>query len=161
MKKLCVFAPLRAAIISYAICFLFLAILLISCNDSSNSSSTNTSTSATTTTENTAYPEGKKIYQKTCIVCHQSTGEGMMGTYPPLANSDYLLANKYRGMHQVLKGSSTAITVNGNTYNGVMPPQSLSDEEVAQVLNYIYHSWGNNAFTLSASDVKSVRDSLK
>ena len=135
--------------------------MFFSCNDNTASNSTATTNTATTAADNTAYPEGKKIYQKTCIVCHQSTGEGMMGTYPPLANSDYLLANKYRGMHQVLKGSSASITVNGNTYNGVMPPQSLTDEEVAQVLNYVYHSWGNNGFTLSAADVKSVRDSLK
>jgi nitrite reductase (NO-forming) len=53
------------------------------------------------------------------------------------------------------------LTVNGTEYQGVMTPQPLNDSDVAQVLNYVYHSFGNNGFTVSASDVKSVRDTIK
>ncbi len=154
MKKLCVFASLREIII----CFSFLTfLLLISCNDSG----TKSTTESMNTTENNAYAAGKTIYQKTCITCHQPDGKGMSGTYPPLANSDFLLADKNRAIAQVLKGSSTTYNVNGTAYSGVMPPQQLNDGDVAQVLNYVYHSWGNNGFTINAIDVKAVRDTLK
>lgn len=107
------------------------------------------------------YAAGKTIYQKTCIACHQADGKGMQGTYPPLASSDYLLADKFRAIRQVIKGSSNKITVNGNDYQGVMTPQALNDSDIVQVLNYVYHSFGNNGFTVTAADVKAVRDTIK
>lgn len=111
--------------------------------------------------DNTPYAAGKTVYQKTCIVCHQPDGTGMQGTYPPLSKSDYLLANKNRAITQVLMGSSNPLTVNGEKYTGVMPPQSnLSEQEVADVLSYVYHNFGNNGFDVSAADVKAVKDSL-
>ena len=126
--------------------------------NSENSTQTNTAPAAT---DNTPYMAGKTIYQRTCITCHQADGKGMQGTYPPLAGSDYLLADKYRAIRQVIKGSFGKITVNGNDYQGVMTPQGLNDSDVAQVLNYVYHSFGNNGFTLSTADVKAVRDTIK
>lgn len=136
----------------------------VACVDNGNNNTNNsnsTSTPNTTTEEKVAFPEGKTIYQKTCITCHGTDGAGAPGTYPPLAKSDYLLADKFRAVHQVIKGSATAYTVNGSTYNGVMPPQDLSDEEIANVLNYIYHSWGNHGDTLTAAQIKAVRDTIK
>jgi nitrite reductase (NO-forming) len=138
--------------------------VLASCGNETSTNNNNNSTAPTASVsseEKTDYPAGKTVYQKTCITCHMATGTGMQGTYPPLANSDFLLADKFRAIHQVIKGSATKYTVNGNEYNGVMPPQQLSDEEVAQVLSYVYHSWGNNGFVVTAADVKSVRDTLK
>jgi len=144
MKNLCVFVSLLT--------FLF----FISCNDGGTKSS-----SSTGSVETTQYAQGKMIYQKTCISCHQPDGKGMPGTYPPLANSDFLLADKNRAIAQILKGSVATYVVNGTSYNGIMPPQQLNDGDVAQVLNYVYHSWGNNGFTLNGLDVKAVRDTLK
>lgn len=134
--------------------------LISSCGEDSNNNST-TQHTTTVTIDNSPYSAGKEIYQKTCVTCHQADGKGMQGTYPPLAGSDYLLANKFRAIRQVLKGSSTKITVNGSDYEGVMAAQSLNDSDVAQVLNYVYHSFGNNGFTVNPADVKSVRDTIK
>lgn len=112
--------------------------------------------------DNSPYAAGKGVYQRTCIVCHQPDGTGMEGTYPPLAKSDYLLADKYRAIHQVLKGSSYPITVNTKTYNGVMPSQkNLTDDDVAAVLNYVTHSFDNNGYFVTAAEVKAVRDTIK
>ena len=72
-----------------------------------------------------------------------------------------MLADKFRAIKQVLKGSMNKITVNGTDYQGVMTPQVLCDSDAANVLNYVYHSFGNNGFTVSSTDVKSVRDTLK
>lgn len=140
-------------------CSLYLIVIgFASCGGENTNSNSQTTVA---TIDNSPYAAGKTIYQKTCISCHQADGKGMQGTFPPLAGSDYLLANKFRAIAQVLKGSMNKITVNGADYQGVMTPQSLNDSDVAQVLNYVYHSFGNNGFTVSASDVKSVRDTIK
>ena len=133
--------------------------ILASCGGENTNN--NSQTTTTTATDNSPYIAGKTIYQKTCLTCHQADGKGMQGAYPPLAGSDYLLKDKYRAIRQVIKGSMNKITVNGTDYQGVMTPQALNDSDVAQVLNYVYHSFGNSGFTVSTSDVKSVRDTIK
>ena len=89
-------------------------------------------------------------------MCHQANGEGVPGTFPPLAKSDYI-ADRAKTIRQVLKGSSGAILVNGTTYNSTMPPQSLSDEEIAQVLTYVYTAWGNSGIRITTEEVKAVK----
>ena len=133
--------------------------ILVSCGGENTNSNSQTTKAAAT--DNSPYVGGKSIYQKTCLTCHQADGKGMEGAYPPLAGSDYLLKDKFRAIRQVIKGSMNKITVNGTDYQGVMTPQSLNDSDIAQVLNYVYHSFGNNGFTVSCTDVKSVRDTLK
>ncbi len=102
---------------------------------------------------------GEDIYKKTCIACHQANGEGLPNTFPPLAKSDYL-AKKENAIHQVLKGSSGEIVVNGKKFNSTMPPQTLSDEEIATVLTYVYSSFGNTGGTVTTDEVKQVRGKL-
>lgn len=87
---------------------------------------------------------GKQIYSQTCFACHQGEGQGIKGAFPPLAKSDYLNDDVNRAIDIVLHGKTGEITVNGEKYNSVMTSQTLSDEEVANVLTYIYNSWGNN-----------------
>ncbi len=87
---------------------------------------------------------GKSIYSKTCFACHQPNGEGLANAFPPLAKSDYLNGDVNKSIDMVVKGLSGEITVNGVKYDGIMPAQALTDEEVANVLTYVYNSWGNN-----------------
>lgn len=87
---------------------------------------------------------GKATYMQTCFACHQGEGQGIANAFPPLAKSDYLNADVDRAIDIVLHGLTGEITVNGNKYNSVMTRQDLSDEEIANVLTYIYNSWGNN-----------------
>ena len=126
-----------------------------------NNTPANTSEVASATDTNSSSEPGKTIYQKTCLVCHGASGEGVKGMYPPLAHSDFLLADKNRAIHQVLAGSSATYLVNGSSYNGMMPPQHLSNKQVAAVLNYVYHAWGNNGFTITTAEVKVVKDTIK
>ena len=82
----------------------------------------------------------------------------MPGAFPPLANSDYLMADASRAIETVLNGLNGPIEVNGKNYNGTMPPMGhLKDEEIAEILNYVMSSWGNARGPLSASDVAAVR----
>lgn len=100
---------------------------------------------------------GKLVYGQTCIACHQSEGQGIPNAFPPLAKSDYLNADVNRAIDIVLHGKSGEITVNGVKYNSIMTKQLISEEEVANVLTYVYNSWGNNKTVVTTEMVKKVR----
>ncbi|MDQ3142068.1 MAG: copper-containing nitrite reductase [Bacteroidota bacterium] len=100
---------------------------------------------------------GKQVYTKTCLACHQSNGDGVKGAFPPLSGSDYLNADPQRAIDIVLHGLTGEITVNGSKYNSVMTSQNLSDEEIADVLTYVYHNWGNNKTDIKAEMVSKRR----
>ncbi len=102
---------------------------------------------------------GKDIYSKTCFACHQAEGQGIANAFPPLAKSDYLNEDIDRAIEIVLKGKSGEITVNGKKYNSVMTAQTLSDEEVANVLTYVYSQWDNNKKEVTPAMVAKVRNS--
>lgn len=100
---------------------------------------------------------GKDIYETQCMSCHMENGEGVTDLFPPLAKSDYLMADKKRSIEQTLFGVSGEIKVNGVVYNGYMPPIELTDAEASDVLNYIRNSWGNKGEAVKPEEVKSVR----
>jgi nitrite reductase (NO-forming) len=101
---------------------------------------------------------GNKTFLTTCFACHLATGEGIPGVFPPLANSDFLNADKDRAIRIVTKGLSGPVTVNGKTYNNIMPPQTqLDDAAVADVLTYVLNSFGNKGGVVSPNDVKRAR----
>ena len=100
---------------------------------------------------------GKQVYMKTCFACHQGEGQGIPNAFPPLAKSDYLNADVNRAIGIVLNGKTGEITVNGKKYNSVMTKQTLSSEEVADVLTYIYNSWDNNKTNVTTSAVDAVK----
>jgi nitrite reductase (NO-forming) len=74
-----------------------------------------------------------------------------------LANADYLNADENRAIDVLLRGLSGEIEVNGKKYNSMMPAQSLSDEEVANVLTYVYNNWGNKGTEITPEMVKKRR----
>ena len=131
--------------------FTALVFLMTSCGSNPG----NGSTSATVP----AAASGEAVYKKTCVTCHQANGEGLPNTFPPLAKSDYL-SDKEKAILQVLKGSAGEIVVNGKTFNSVMPPQQLSDEEIASVLTYVYGNFGNSGGTITPAEVKGIRAKL-
>lgn len=105
---------------------------------------------------------GKSTYSAVCLACHMGSGQGIPSVFPPLAKSDYLMEDVDRSITNLIKGLTGEITVNGTKYNQVMPASGLDDEDIANVLNYVMNSWGNEAeTTLTAAKVKKVRASLK
>lgn len=101
---------------------------------------------------------GRDLYRYNCAACHQPEGEGIAGVFPPLAKSDWLKGDPAQVISAVANGLSGKIVVNGETYNGVMPAMQMSDEEIAQVVSYVYSAWGNPGNTVSADDVRRVRE---
>lgn len=100
--------------------------------------------------------KGARVFSQTCFACHQAEGQGMPGIFPPLAKADYLMADKQRAIRAVVRGLSGEITVNGQKYNGVMPPVMLNDEQIAQVLTYVRNSWGNEGDIVTVEEVQKV-----
>jgi len=101
---------------------------------------------------------GETLFAGTCSVCHQSSGQGLEGVFPPLAKSDFLAADLKRAIGIALNGRTGQVTVNGKTYDSVMPPMSqLNDDEIANILTFVGHSWGNNLPAVSAQEVAQIR----
>jgi nitrite reductase (NO-forming) len=99
----------------------------------------------TSMTTEQAMDRGKRVYGQICVACHQIDGKGVPQAFPPLAGSDYLMADKKRAIHILLNGLQGPITVNGQTYNGLMPKLALEDADIAAVLTYVRKSFGNTA----------------
>jgi nitrite reductase (NO-forming) len=102
---------------------------------------------------------GKATFGRICAACHQQQGQGIPGTFPPLAKSDYLAsAAKATVIGHVLHGLQGPVTVNGTTYNGQMPPmQFLTDEEIAGALSFARASWGNHLDAVTPAEVAHAR----
>jgi mono/diheme cytochrome c family protein len=99
---------------------------------------------------------GEQIYKEKCIVCHQADGKGLPGAFPPLAGSDYLLADKVRAVGQVLNGSNMEITVNKVKYTAPMPPQVNTKEDAVAIVNYVLNNFGNKGGQVTLEEVKDV-----
>lgn len=101
--------------------------------------------------------QGKIVYTSICAACHQPEGQGIPNAFPPLAKADYLNADTERAIKVVLHGMTGKVTVNGANYESVMPKLDLNDEQVANVLTYVYSQWENNGTEVTPEQVKAVR----
>lgn len=103
--------------------------------------------------------DGHTLFESNCSSCHQTTGLGLPGSFPPLAKSDFLMNRPDMGIGILLHGiNNEPITVNGKHYQGVMPNLSLTDDQVASILTYVRNSWGNKSPGIKAADVKKIRN---
>ena len=106
--------------------------------------------------------DGKAAYETNCGACHQANGQGVPNAFPPLAKSDYLMADEERAIETIIRGMTGEITVNGKTYNGMMPPMGhLDNETIADILTYVRNSWGNSGGETTEDEVKVVRAELE
>lgn len=103
--------------------------------------------------------QGKDLYTTYCQNCHMVNGQGMTGVFPPLEKSDYLKKPLKSVVEVITKGQSGEVTVNGIKFTGMMPPQDyLSDEQIADILNYVYKNWGNKSSgAITPAMVKKAR----
>lgn len=110
--------------------------------------------------EITSRPDGKQIYANVCNACHQPTGLGIPGAFPPLAGSDWVAGDPKLLSAILIHGLMGPIQVNGIDYNGAMPAMGaqLGDEEIAAVLTYVRSEWGNSAPPVEASTVTEIRE---
>ncbi len=108
--------------------------------------------------------QGREVYGRTCTACHQPTGAGTPGQFPPLAGSDWVnAAGPDRIIRIVLNGIQGPLKVNSTDWNNVMVPwkDTLKDEEIAAVISFVRQEWGNKAGAVKPEEVKAVRDATK
>lgn len=87
---------------------------------------------------------GAKIYNNFCATCHLAEGQGIANAFPPLNNSDWLQEKRTESIAAVKNGLAGPIEVNGEEYDSVMTDLGLTDQEVADVMNYIFTAWDNS-----------------
>jgi len=103
--------------------------------------------------------DGAAVFSGHCAACHQATGLGLPGVFPPLAGSEYVNGDPGRLARLVLRGLTGPVTVARATYNGAMPAwaDQLQDGEVAAVLTYVRSHFGNSAGPVAADAVAAAR----
>lgn len=107
------------------------------------------------------FAKGEAVFLANCAACHQPTGKGLPGAFPPLAGSDFLKGDRKAVMAVALFGLTGPLTVNGVEYNGVMPSMGhLPDEDLAAALSYIFGAWGNDGSAVSVAEVSALRVEL-
>ena len=115
--------------------------------------------------DDAALARGKAVYAKTCVACHQPDGKGLPGVFPPLAGSDWLEADPSLISKVVLRGLQGPITINGESFAGPMPmaplADTLKDEEIADVINYVRSTYGKGGALATPEVVKAAREVTK
>lgn len=103
--------------------------------------------------------DGAALYAAQCAACHQASGQGLPGVFPPLAGSEWVLGKDSTAAAILLHGVQGPLTVKGATYNGVMPAfkDSLNDAQIAALLTHIRSQWGNAAGAVTPETVANVR----
>jgi mono/diheme cytochrome c family protein len=112
---------------------------------------------------------GASQYKAVCITCHQETGQGIPGTYPPLAGSEWVNGPAARVIRIVVYGLKGDIHVEGHDFNAAAMPvfgqvngsaYNWSDEKIAAVLTYVRQTWGNKADPVKPEDVAAVHKAV-
>jgi mono/diheme cytochrome c family protein len=106
--------------------------------------------------------DGAAVFASSCAGCHQATGAGLPGVFPPLAGSEWVLGKDGTAAAIVMQGVTGDLTVKGTTYKGAMPAfkAQLSDDQVAAVLSHVRYQWGNTAAPVNAATIAKVRSEL-
>lgn len=102
---------------------------------------------------------GQRFFTQTCVSCHQATGLGQAGAYPPLAGSEYVNGDPKRLAAIVLHGVQGPITVAGSTFNSQMQAwgPTLNDKRIAYILTYVRQAWGNKGGAIAPELVAEMR----
>lgn len=136
------------------------AALLTACGGEKSAAKSDTAVAAATADAPPA-DKGATTYGQICQSCHQATGLGVEGNFPPLKGSKWLLGDPAVPISIVIAGLQGEITVDGKPFNGAMQPWGmLSDDDVAAVLTYARSQWGNAGAAVTAEQVKAVREKI-
>jgi mono/diheme cytochrome c family protein len=109
---------------------------------------------------------GKMLFHSggACVTCHQENGQGVAGTYPPLAGSEWVQGSADRVVRIVLFGLQDSVHVRGNEFHATVMPAfgstgtfGWSDEKIADVLTYVRQEWGNKAAAITPEQVAAIR----
>ncbi len=102
--------------------------------------------------------DGQQVFNANCVACHQATGKGLPGVFPPLDGSEWVTGDARVLANIVLHGVTGEISVAGQTYKGAMPAfAQLGDAELAAVLSHVRSAWSNKAAAIKADLIATER----
>ena len=116
------------------------------------------------------YPRGAAIFNTVCKTCHGEDGNGIASLAPPLNGSEIVTGSKEVIESIILKGLSGPVKVKGHLYKapeigGEMPGfadnKDFTDNDIAQIINYVRHAWNNRADKILGEDIPNLREKLK
>lgn len=110
-----------------------------------------------------AATDGPGLFATHCVACHQASGQGLPGAFPPLAGSEWVAGPPDRLAAILLNGLKGEIKVRKKRFNSVMPAfrDKLTDEQIALLLSHIRSSFGNSAAEVTVSTVTAARQRTK
>jgi mono/diheme cytochrome c family protein len=154
-------------LVSFILTIHLVMVFMISCNTQGNRGENAGKTAGdqqvdpltATAAEDQFMTRGENIYKRVCLVCHQSDGSGVPMMYPPVIESEYISGETDSLIVLILEGISGPVTVKGEEYNSIMPPQKdvLDNQEVADLINYLRKSFGNTGESVSPEHVARMR----
>ena len=102
--------------------------------------------------------DGQQVFNANCVACHQATGKGLPGVFPPLDGSEWVNGDVRVLANIVLHGVTGEITVAGQSYKGAMPAfAQLGDAELAAVLSHVRSAWSNKSAASAADLIAAER----
>ena len=103
--------------------------------------------------------KGQQLFTSSCSVCHQVTGQGVPGVFPPL-RGDPVVNDADASLHigTVLSGAKGR-DIGGVQYASEMPQfgGTLQDADIANIIDYERTSWGNHGTLVTAAQVAAQR----
>jgi mono/diheme cytochrome c family protein len=102
---------------------------------------------------------GEAVYARACTSCHKPDGSGAPRTYPPLPGNALLQSADPSSTLRVILDGAQSVTTPRAPNTGSMPgyAKELSDQQVAEVTNYIRNAWGNSAPLVTPEQVAKAR----
>ena len=102
--------------------------------------------------------DGKQVFAANCVACHQASGAGLPGVFPPLDGSEWATGKEHVLAGILLHGIEGEIKVKGQSYKGSMPAFGrLGDAELAAVATYVRSSWSNKAAPVKPEVITAAR----
>ena len=103
--------------------------------------------------------QGERLFLHNCQGCHQATGKGIPGAFPPVVGSEWVTGPSETLARIVLHGVQGPVQVAGATYEGAMPAWKdvLKDEEIAAVLTDLRQWKPNAAPAVATAEVTALR----
>ena len=111
------------------------------------------------TAPQTSIKNGQAVYETYCISCHMEDGNVVPSAFPSLVKTGNL-TDKNRLVKIVLQGMRGPIMVKGEKYDAEMANIAISDQEVADVINYIRNTWGNKAPLMNVNEVTLAKKAV-
>lgn len=129
------------------------------CAKGSNGTSASASASAAAMRNPASASDGATVYLTNCSSCHQASGQGVSGAFPPLAGNPVVTGNPVAVIAIVKNGLEGRVVVNGVAYSGIMPSWKgqISDDQIAAVISYIRSAWTNHAGGVSVAQVQAIK----